>query len=653
MPQTLIEKIAQKYAVGLEPGQKVHAGDYLSIRPAYVMTHDNTGAVIPKFRSIGASRLANPRQVVHTLDHNVQDKSEKNLEKYRKIEEFSKSMGADFYPAGRGIGHQIMVEEGYAWPGTMAVASDSHSNMYGGIGCLGTPVVRTDAAAIWATGRTWWQVPPIAKVELQGELRKGVTGKDLIIALCGFFNNDEVLNHAIEFTGNGVKNLSIEERLTIANMTTEWGALAGVFIIDERTIGWLKNRAQFVSRRGPEKVNSDSDGNGIHPRINRKHIAELENNIPQADQNAFYAKVLTIDLSTIEPVVSGPNTVKTMTPVSGLNKVKINKAYLVSCVNSRVDDIAEAAAIVQGRKVADGVQFYIAAASSEVQAESEKQGYWQTLVDAGAIPLPPGCGPCIGLGIGLLEDGEVGISATNRNFKGRMGSPNAQAYLASPAVVASSAISGNISYNWEEQNLKLLGEIKVNEKEETEIGEVKIIEDFPRALKGDLIFCGQDNLNTDGIYPGKYTYIDDFTPEQQAEVVMENYDPEFAKIVKEGDILAGGFNFGTGSSREQAATSLKYKGIKLVIAGSFSETYKRNALNNGFLIIECPKLVNDLKAKYGKDKLTVKTGLVVEINFTKSKITLDQKSYGIDPVGVPAQELIVYGGLEEWVKKNI
>ncbi len=653
MSQTLIEKIAQKFAVGLEPDQKVHAGDYLSIRPAYVMTHDNTGAVIPKFRSIGASRLANPRQVVHTLDHNVQDKSEKNLEKYRKIEEFSKSMGADFYPAGRGIGHQIMVEEGYAWPGTMAVASDSHSNMYGGIGCLGTPVVRTDAAALWATGRTWWQVPPIAKVELKGKLRKGVTGKDLIIALCGFFNNDEVLNHAIEFTGEGVRNLSIEERLTIANMTTEWGALAGVFIIDERTIDWLKKRADFIARRGPEKVNSDADGNGTHPRMNSKHIEELEKNHPAADSDAFYAKELTIDLSTIEPLVSGPNTVKTMTPVSGLNDVKINKAYLVSCVNSRVDDIAEAAAIVKGKKIADGVQFYIAAASSEVQAESEKQGYWQTLVEAGAIPLPPGCGPCIGLGVGLLEDGEVGISATNRNFKGRMGSPNAQAYLASPAVVASSAIAGNISFKWTEQNQTLLGDIKVNEKQESESGEVKIIEGFQKVLKGELIFCGQDNLNTDGIYPGKYTYIDDFTPEQQAEVVMENYDPEFAKIVNEGDILVGGFNFGTGSSREQAATALKYRGIKLVIAGSFSETYKRNALNNGFLIIECPKLVNDLKAKYGKGKLTVKTGISAEINFTKSKIIADQKSYSIDPVGVPAQELIVFGGLEEWVRNNL
>lgn len=653
MSQTLIEKIAQKYAVGLEPNHIVHAGDYLSIRPAYVMTHDNTGAVIPKFKSIGAVKLANPRQVVHTLDHNVQDKSEKNLEKYRKIEEFSKSMGADFYPAGRGIGHQIMIEEGYAWPGTMAVASDSHSNMYGGVGCLGTPVVRTDAAALWATGRTWWQVPPIAKVELKGELKKGVTGKDLIIALCGFFNNDEVLNHAIEFMGKGVKNLTVEERLTIANMTTEWGALAGVFIIDEITIKWLKKRAEFILKRGLEKVNSDVDGKGLHPRMNLKRIEDLERNIPQADQDSFYAKELTIDLSTIEPLVSGPNTVKTMTPVSGLNNVKINKAYLVSCVNSRVDDIAEAAAIVKGKKVAEGVQFYIAAASREVQTESEKLGYWQTLIEAGAIPLPPGCGPCIGLGVGLLEDGETGISATNRNFKGRMGSPNAQAYLASPAVVASSAIKGRISYNWNDQKQKILGKIKINQKQNGGTAEVRIIEGFPKVLKGKLIFCNEDNLNTDGIFPGKYTYIDDFTPKQQSEVVMENYDPEFVKIAKEGDILAGGFNFGTGSSREQAATALKYKGIKLVIAGSFSETYKRNALNNGFLIIECPQLVIDLKSKYGKEKLTVKSGLDVEINFSKSIIKFDGETYSIDPVGAAAQELIVYGGLEEWVKKNI
>jgi homoaconitate hydratase len=375
----------------------------------------------------------------------------------------------------------------------------------------------------------------------------------------------------------------------------------------------------------------------------------------KADDDAFYAKEILIDLSTIEPHVSGPNSVKTITAVSEIKnkKVKIHKAYLLSCVNSRVDDLAEAAKIIKGKKVADGVQFYIAAASKEVEQESERRGDWQALLDAGAIPLPPGCGPCIGLGTGILQDNEVGISATNRNFKGRMGSTTSQAYLASPAVVAASAIAGYINYDWEDSPGKILGEIKTNTKKETAKSAVKIIDGFHAQVEGELIFCYQDNLNTDGIYPGKYTYNDDMTPQDQAKVVMENYDPEFGKIVKESNLLVGGFNFGTGSSREQAATALKYRGIKLVLAGSFNETYKRNALNNGYLVIECPQLVNDLKIKYGKDKLTVKTGSIAKIDFINSTLTADDKTYSIDPVGEAAQELIVVGGLEEWVKKNL
>ncbi|HKI77227.1 MAG TPA: homoaconitase, partial [Ignavibacteriaceae bacterium] len=610
---------------------------------------------IPKFNNIGAKKLFNPRQVVITLDHNVQDKSEKNLEKYNKIEDFAKMHGADFYPAGRGIGHQIMCEEGYAWPGTMVVASDSHSNMYGGLGCLGTPIVRTDAAAIWATGRTWWQVPPIVNVKLINDLNPGVTGKDLIISLCGHFNQDEVLNHAIEFTGDGVKYLTVDERLTVANMTTEWGALAGVFEVDLATILWLKKRANHIIDRGLEGVSSDTDGNGLHPRMNLFRIFDLEKQLPKADMNAFYAKEIIINLKSIKPSVSGPNSVKIFAPVTAFNEkeIRINKAYLVSCVNSRASDIYDAAEAIKGKKVASGVEFYIAAASRDEQIEVEKHGAWKKLLDAGAKPLPPGCGPCIGLGVGLLEDGEVGISATNRNFKGRMGSPNAQAYLASPAVVASSAVAGKIYFDWEGNNSELSAKIKSNKKSSGKNDKVNIIDGFPDNISGKVIFCYQDNLNTDGIYPGKYTYQDTITPKQQAEVVMENYDPEFVKIAGEGDILIGGFNFGTGSSREQAATALKYKGIKLVIAGSLNETYKRNAINNGFLLIECPDLVNDLKKNKGADKLTKKIDETLEIDFINSKITFEKKSYEFSPVGEAAQELIVLDGLENWIKKNL
>jgi homoaconitate hydratase len=528
--------------------------------------------------------------------------------------------------------------------------------MYGGLGCLGTPIVRTDAAAIWATGRTWWQVPPVARVELTGKLPKGVSGKDVIISLCGHFNKDEVLNHCVEFAGHGIAQLSIDERLAIANMTTEWGALAGVFPTDETSLDWLKERAARVKKRGLSGVPSDSEASGgVSSRLQGSRMEELANDTLQADPNAFYSRKLTLDLSTVSPHVAGPHNVKTYTSVADMRerKLKIHKAYLVSCVNSRVEDLAAAAGVIQGKKVAEGVEFYVGAASNEVQAESEKRGDWQKLIEAGAIALPPGCGPCIGLGVGLLEDGEVGISATNRNFKGRMGSKEAEAYLGSPEVVAASAVSGYIDGPQFEGARGLKASIDIGEKPAADNISVAVLDGFPTELIGELIFCHQDNLNTDGIYPGKYTYIDDFTPEQQAGVVMENYDPEFGKVVNEGDILVGGFNFGAGSSREQAATALKYRGIRLVLGGSFSQTYRRNALNNGFLAIEAPELVNDLKEKLGADRLTVRTGIQAKINFGTATMEADGKMYSIAAVGAAAQELVLAGGLEAWVKERL
>src|SRR5207237_4274033 len=204
---TLVDNVAARHADGLAVGTVVRAGDSVSIRPRHVMSHDNTAAVMPKFKQIGATAIADPAQPVFAIDHDIQNVTPKNLEKYAKIEAFAREHSIDYYPPGTGISHQVMVEQGYVVPGSMVVASDSHSNLYGAVAALGTPVVRTDAASIWATGATWWQVPPVAKVALQGKLSPGVTGKDVIIALCGLFNKDEVLNHALEFLGDGVPAL--------------------------------------------------------------------------------------------------------------------------------------------------------------------------------------------------------------------------------------------------------------------------------------------------------------------------------------------------------------------------------------------------------------------------------------------------------------
>ncbi|KAK0534530.1 mitochondrial Homoaconitase [Tilletia horrida] len=720
-PQTLIEKIVQKYAVDLRPAQVVRAGDYVSIKPATVMTHDNTGPVISKFRSIGATKIHDPAQVVFTLDHDVQNKSPANLKKYSSIETFAREHNIDFYPAGRGIGHQVLVEEGYAFPNKLVVASDSHSNMYGGVGCLGTPIVRTDAAAIWATGQTWWQIPQMVKVELEGSLPPGVTGKDVIVALCGYFNQDQVLNAAIEFTGSGLASLSVDDRLAISNMTTEWGALAGVFPVDDATLSWYEqlirklDKLNFAFGSSPARSSS-------HPRLSLSSLDALAAAPLRSDAGASYSKHLRLNLNTLSPHVSGPNSVKVSTPLTELSKqnIAINKAYLVSCVNSRASDIKAAADVIRAsgppgapKKVAAGVEFYIAPASSVVQREAEESGDWGTLLAAGAKPLPAGCGPCIGLGVGLLQDGEVGISATNRNYKGRMGSPNAQAYLASPAVVAASALTGRISGPSELDPALLppAGSLQYEVMKQggaagaaaaassssaapaKGAGEV-ILPSFPHTFKGPLVFAPQDNLTTDGIYPGKYTYQDDITPEGQADVVMENYDPKLAgvfakfreqlnitagkagasaasavtgadgKVTKAGVILVGGYNFGTGSSREQAATALKYAGVPLVIAGSFGDIFKRNAINNGLICLESPALVEELTRRHTADGKRAAESVV----FDASEVVIDSangavsisgvegvRAYEAVPrgIGSSVQQVFLAGSLEERVRQQI
>lgn len=643
--QTITEKVVQAHSEGLPPGHEVQAGDMVTVRPAHVMTHDNTGAVMPKFNSIGAKGIADPAQPVFTLDHNVQDTSEENLAKYRRIRDFADSQGVTFFPAGAGIGHQLMVEKGFVHPGALVVASDSHSNMYGALAAVGTPVVRTDAAALWAGGVTWWLVPRTVKVILKGRLRPGVTGKDVIITLCGLYNTGEVLNAAVEFHGSGVVGLSMSERLTISNMTTEWGALVGWFPFDEATAAYLRERVAVLAVEG------------ITNRLTEEMIAGWEANPPVPDPDASYAAEITLDLSMVSPHVAGPDGVGAIRPAADIaaDRLKIHKAYLLSCTNARLDDLVEAAAVLRGSKVARGVELYIAAASAEVQAAAEAKGAWQDLLDAGARPLPPGCGACIGLGVGLLEAGEVGISATNRNFKGRMGSRDAQAYLASPAVVAASAIAGFIT------GPEDLG-ASIPEYSFTDLGwrplerEVSILDGFPGSTTGRALLFPVDNLNTDGIYGKDVTYRDDLTPEEMAGHAMANYDPAFQEIAADGDIIIAGRNFGAGSSREQAATALDYRGIRMVIAASFSQTYLRNAFNNAFICLESPALSEAIRGAFAADAeggaRTIPAG-DLSIDFRTATARWRGETYHLSPLGPAAQELVLAGGLEALTRKRL
>ena len=358
MPQTIVEKIAQSH-LAEGPNRPLRTGDFVSIRPHRVMTHDNTSAVMSKFKGIGAQKIHNPQQLTFALDHDIQNKDEANQKKYHAIEAFAQQHGVDFYPAGSGIGHQIMVERGYVVPGSFVVASDSHSNMYGALGAIGTPIVRTDAAAVWATGEFWWQIPRSVQVVLEGKLAEGATGKDVIITLCGLYNHDEVLNSAIEFTGPGVASLSMDARLSISNMTTEWGPLVGWFPVDAVTIQYLKGVYQRLKAQGVE-------------RFTEKDIEGWTKNPPHPDPDAVYSAHIVLDLGQVTPHVSGPDTVQVMASLAEIGKknIPIQKAYLVSCVNSRLEDLEAAANVLKGKKVAATVKFYIGAASKWVQDEA-------------------------------------------------------------------------------------------------------------------------------------------------------------------------------------------------------------------------------------------------------------------------------------------
>ncbi|GJD04211.1 homoaconitase [Colletotrichum higginsianum] len=585
----------------------------------------------------------------------------------------------------------------------MCVASDSHSNTYGALANLGLAVVRADAAGIWVTGKSWFQVPPVAKVTFTGTLPSGVTGKDVIVALCGLFKSD-VLNHAVEFTGSEetMASLSIDNRLTISNMSTEWSALAAMFPMDQTLKRWLRYKATEAAMF-PDRTTKE--------RVTHEKIDELYANPVQPDPGAHYAKQLYLNLSTLSPYISGPNSVKISTPLSDLapEKIKVDKAYIVSCTNSRASDLAAAAKVFQDAakanggkipKIAEGVKLYVAAASTREQEIAEDEGSWQTLLEAGSIPLPASCGPCIGLGTGLLEDGEVGISASNRNFKGRMGSRNALAYLASPEVVAASALSGVISgtgvyevpenyagvefgygtgapATTESQLGNVLEQLEsLIDRAESSVGNsdaetttTQILPGFPEKISGEIVFCDADNLDTDNIYPGKsatssgegkYTYQDDITTEGMANVCMSNYDPNFKVITKPNDILVSGFNFGCGSSREQAATSILAKQIPLVVAGSFGSIFSRNSVNNALLGLEVPRLIERLRATFGSDKvLTRRTQWTLTWDVARSVVQVQEGEGGDcweEKVGeFPAnlQEIVAKGGLTKWIQNEI
>jgi 3-isopropylmalate/(R)-2-methylmalate dehydratase large subunit len=426
-PSTFAEKALAR-AAGLF---HTVAGQVVTARPDVALSHDNTAAIARIFRTIGLEKVAIPERMCITLDHAVPAPTARHAQNHAEVRLFVKEQGIhNFFEVGRGICHQVLSEEALVLPGQLILGADSHTTHFGWLGAFGAGIGRTEMAALWATGELWLRVPESIKVEVSGRLPIGITSKDLCLHLIGLVGADGGLYQSIEFSGEGIENLSLESRMVIPNMMAECGAKNAFVTPDEPVFDYL---AQRLRRRTGSRLNTVEE-----------EVLRLRAMAIYPDDGARYISQITIDSEAIDLKVACPHTVDHVRSLADLAGIHVDQAFIGTCTNGRLEDLAAAAEILRGQRVALGTRLLVIPASSEVYLQAVQAGYVQTLLEAGATIGTPGCGPCMGNHMGIPAPGEVCISSANRNFKGRMGQPDADIYLASPAVVAASAVAGYI-----------------------------------------------------------------------------------------------------------------------------------------------------------------------------------------------------------------
>ena len=414
MGMTMTQKILAGHA-GLD---KVEAGQLISAKLDIVLGNDITTPVaINEFKKAGFDKVFDKDKIAVVLDHFVPNKDIKAAEQSKQCREFSCSQCiSHFYDVGKmGIEHALLPEQGVVTAGDCIIGADSHTCTYGALGAFSTGVGSTDMAAGMATGTAWFKVPSAIKFNLTGKLNKNCSGKDVILTIIGKIGVDGALYRSMEFTGEGVASLSMDDRLCICNMAIEAGAKNGIFPVDNVTKEYMKGRCE----RTPV--------------------------IYEADPDAEYDEVIEINLSEIVPVVSCPHLPENTKPATELGDIKIDQVVIGSCTNGRMEDMEAAYSVLSGKKVADGVRCIIIPATMEIYRECVEKGYITAFIDSGAVVSTPTCGPCLGGYMGILAAGERCIATTNRNFVGRMGHVDSEVYLASPLTAASSALTGYIT----------------------------------------------------------------------------------------------------------------------------------------------------------------------------------------------------------------
>ena len=600
-PHSLIEKILINHS----DVDDLNPGDIVNVNIDARVARDFGGANVVNNLEKHNLSIQDPHRTFFTFDCNPGGSDQKYAANQQRCRIFARNQKLKIFDINQGIGTHLAIDLGLVSPGGTFVSTDSHANIIGAIGAFGQGMGDVDIASAWAHGSVWFKVPPSMKVTLTGKPGKFATAKDIVLRLLQHFGANGMLGYAVEYSGDIVDQLNLSDRITIASMATEMGAIITLFVPNPDIIKYLE----------------------------QKTGKQLE--IINADPGYTYQQEQTVNLENLRPMISRPGHPEDVVSVDEIGKVKIDSAFIGSCTNGRFEDLAKAARIMTDRKVAPGVVLKIVPATDQIWNKCLEKGILEIFKKAGALVGNAGCAGCAAGQIGQNGPGEVTISTGNRNYAGKQG--KGSVYLASPATVAASTIAGYIA-----------PEDKIPEKPEIFVSSAKLESshkitspepqtEYPLEFTGRVWVIDKDNIDTDMIYHNKHLAITEIS--EMGQYALGNLDgwQDFPKKSKPGDLILTGKNFGAGSSRQQAVDCFKALGISAIIAESFGAIYERNAINTGFPILT-------LKTKLSE--LDISNGEQIKVNFIKGTlIKSDGAIIQINPFNTVQKDIYLRGGL--------
>ena len=598
MGKTVIEKILAAHS----GSNDLVPGDIIDVEIDARVARDFGGANVVRQMEEHGLELDDPSRTFFTFDCNPTGSDQQYAVNQHLCRQYARKNGIRVYDIDKGIGTHVLIEEGLAYPGSTAVSTDSHANILGAVCAFGQGMGDKDIAAAWHKGTVWFKVPPTVKIIFEGKLPGELSAKDIALNLLNIFGPSKLLGCAIEIEGDGVEDLTMDQRITISSMATEMGAITIFFPPNKEVIRYCESRAM-------RKVDP-----------------------PVADRDATYQETHRIQVSGFEPMVSRPGKPHDTVSIPS-DQVWIDSAFIGSCTNGRIEDLREAAAVLRGRHVAEGVVLKIVPATDRVWQQCMEEGLLEVFKEAGAMVSNAGCAGCAAGQVGQNGKGEVTISTGNRNFPGKQGL--GEVYLASPSVVAASAVAGYITRAGAiPSELPSRKNEEVSRKGDQSIRSRSGKKNNGRPVKvtGRAWVIRRDNIDTDMIFHNRYLSITD--PEEMGKYTFDNLKgfEDFASKVRPGDIVVAGKNFGSGSSRQQAVDCFVSLGIQCIVAESFGAIYERNAINAAFPIVTAEHL----------DQMDVEDGDQLRVDFEKGEISNLSRDKRVSSRPFPEVQMEIY-----------